>query len=289
VVIFAGSQLAFEALFQSGWERARFASNQRTRWLPRLRLPTPTLSGGPTLVVLIKDWRTIVRDPRWRTATIISLVALGLPAVALFTADPFPRSAHGIRFWFGMLPVPYLAFLVGTQQGASTLAYEGRNLALLRAAPIRIANIVTAKVLGGLGLVLLVTWTATLALGLSRGGQPLELATALLVASWLALGATLAAVAGAALTADFEGDNPQRRVGCLGTLLTAGLSLFFSIANTATIVWWVARGVLRLPRPLLVAVPAFDVVLPILALISVLAIVIASRFGMQRLATWEAS
>jgi hypothetical protein len=288
-VIFTGSQLAFDALFQAGWERARFSSNPRTRWLPRLRVPTPTLSGGPTLVVLLKDWRTILRDPRWRTATVISLVALGLPAVALFTADPFARSGHSIRFWFGMLPVPYLAFLVGTQQGASTLAYEGRNLALLRAAPIRTASIVTAKVLGGLGLVLLVTWTTTLVLGLSRSGQPLELATALLVASWLALGATLAAVAGAALTADFEGDNPQRRVGCLGMLLTAGLSLFFCIANTGTIVWWVVRGMLRLPRPVVAVVPLLDLALPMLALTSIVAILVACRIGMQRIASWETS
>src|SRR5207237_318416 len=126
-------------------------------------------------------------------------------------------SAHLTRFWFGMLPVPYLAYLFGSQQGASTLAYEGRNLALLRSAPVGMGRILVAKVLGGLVLVLLVTWAATIGLGLSHSGEPIEIVTALLGATWLALGGTFSAVAGAALTADFEGDNPQRRVGCLGT------------------------------------------------------------------------
>ena len=53
-----------------------------------------------------------------------------------------------------MLPVPYLAYLFGSQQGAATLAYEGRNIALLRAAPVSMGRILLAKALGGLVLVM---------------------------------------------------------------------------------------------------------------------------------------
>jgi hypothetical protein len=56
-----------------------------------------------------------------------------------------------------MLPVPYLAFLFGSQQGAATLAYEGRNLALLRAAPVGMGRILVAKAAGGLVLVMLIS------------------------------------------------------------------------------------------------------------------------------------
>src|SRR5262249_49678488 len=150
-------------------------------------------------------------------------------------------SAHVTRFWFGMMPVPYLAFLIGSQQGASTLAYEGRNVALLRAAPVGMGRVLLAKLLGGLVLVLLVTWTTTLTLGVMHAGEAVEMFAALAAATWLSVGATLASVAGAALTVDFETDNPQRRVGCIGTMLTGSLSVVFFVTNTGVLAWWIVR------------------------------------------------
>jgi ABC-2 type transport system permease protein len=287
ILVAVCADLAFDRLFESGWERVRFAAPRPT--VQRARRLAVSLPAGRLLGVLQKDWRMLVRDPRWRTGALISVVALGLPAMLLMAGDPFARSGHGARFWLGMLPVPYLAFLLGSQHGAATLAYEGRNLALLRAAPVGMGRIWLAKVLGGLVLVLGVTWVATLALALSHGGEPLEVGAALLAATWLALGATIAAVAGAALTADFEGDNPQRRVGCLGTLVTSALSLFFFASNTGLLLWWVTRAVLSVPRPLAGLVPIVDWGLPGVALLSVAAIVLASQQGMRRLASWEAS
>src|SRR5579859_5836582 len=289
VTLFTATQLVFDGLFQGGWERVRFAGPRRHQAL-RYRLPGTGVPAGPILGLVQKDWRTLLRDPRWRTGALVSLVALGLPAtMVIFAGDPFARTGHALRFWFSMLPVPYLAYLFGSQQGAATLAYEGRNIILLRAAPVGMTRIMLAKVLGGLVLVVIVTWAATLALGLSHAGQPLELGAAVLAATWLAVGATVAAVAGAALTTDFEGDNPQRRIGCLGTIVTSALSIFFFVANTGLLVWWVVRAALSVPRPLVAFLPIVDWGLPILALASVAAVVLAAQLGMRRLATWEAS
>ena len=287
--LFVGAQLAFDTIFQASWERVRFSASSGSARRLKWRLPAIVADKGPVLAIVQKDWRTLIRDPRWRTGAIISLVALGLPAMLLFAGDPLARAGHITRFWFGMLPVPYLAFLIGSQQGAATLAYEGRNLALLRAAPVGLTRILWAKVLGGLALVVLVTWAATLSLGFRHNGEPLETGAALLAATWLAVGATLAAVAGAALTADFEGDNPQRRVGCLGTIVTSVLSIVFFVSNTGLFVWWVVRAVLTVPRPLLGFMPFIDWALPAVALGAVGAIMLAWRIGMRRLATWEAS
>ena len=290
VVLLGIMQVAFDAFFQDGFERVRFTLAARparprrrasllSGWSPRSAI------GG----VILKDWRVVVRDPRWRSGTLVSLVALGLPAMIWFAGDPFARSAHVIRFWYGMLPVPYLAYLLGSQQGASALVYEGRNLALLRAAPVRMGRIVIAKLIGGLGLVLLVTWAATLVVGLAHNGEAFEMVAALLVATWLALGATLCAVAGAALTADFESDNPQRRVGCLGTIVTSGLSVLFFGTNVSLVGWLVARHLFSVPRPLIGLAPLLDLGLPVLALISVVGVAVATAAGAQRLAHWEFS
>jgi hypothetical protein len=291
VGVFAATQLAFEGLFQGGWERVRFAGPSRHQSARASRRSTgPYAPAGPIFGLLQKDWRILTRDPRWRTGALVTLIALGLPAtMVIFASDPFARTGHALRFWFSMLPVPYLAYLFGTQQGAATLAYEGRNIVLLRAAPVGMGRVVLAKVLGGLILVAIVTWAATLALALSHAGQLLETGAALVAATWLALGATIAAVAGAALTVDFEGDNPQRRVGCLGTIVTSALSVFFFVSNTALLGWWVARSALSVPRALLAFLPIVDWALPIFALASVAAIILAARLGMRRLAAWEAS
>src|SRR5205814_7737331 len=98
-----------------------------------------------------------------------------------------------------------------------------------------------------------------------------------------------AALAGAALTVDFEGDNPQRRIGCLGMIVTSALSIFLFVSNTGLLVWWVTRAALSVPRQLLAFQPVVDWGLPVLALASAAAIVLAARLGMRRLATWEAS
>ncbi len=290
--IFAATQLAFEGLFQGGWERVRFAGPARRQpaRAGRRLLPGTGVPAGPIIGLLQKDWRTLTRDPRWRTGALVTLIALALPAtMVVFASDPFARTSHVLQFWFSMLPVPYLAYLFGSQQGGATLAYEGRNIVLLRAAPVGMGRVLVAKVLGGLILVTIVIWAATLALALSHAGQPLEIGAALLAATWLALGATIAAVAGAALTIDFEGDNPQRRIGCLGTIVTSALSVFFFVSNTGLVAWWVTRSALSVPRPLLTFLPLVDWALPVLALMSVAAMVIAVRLGMRRLATWEAS
>lgn len=289
-VVCMAAQLAFDGLFEAGWERVRFSIPRRRSSPVRfgLRLPGGA-PDGPIIGLLQKDWRTLMRDPRWRTGALVSLVALGLPALALFAGDPFARTAHGLRFWLGMLPVPYLAYLFGSQQGAATLAYEGRNIALLRAAPVGMGRILLAKGLGGLVLVMAVTWAATLALAVTHAGEPLEIAEALAAATWLAVGGTSAALAGAALTADFDGDNPLRRVGCLGTIVTTMLSSLFFVSNTGLLVWWVTRTIVSVPRPLVGFLPIVDWGLPIVALLSVAAIVVASRMGLRRLSTWEAS
>jgi hypothetical protein len=291
IVVFVALQTAFASLYHGGWERVRFLEPAQVSSRRRfgIRVPLDALPHTPIAGILLKDWRTIVRDPRWRTGTLVSLIALGLPAMLIFAGDPLARADHLVRFWIGMVPVPYLAFLIGSQQGASTLAYEGRNVALLRAAPLGMGRVMVAKVMGGLVLVLVVTWTATLTLGMTHGGSAPELVVALVAATWLALGATLAAVAGAALTADFESDNPQRRVGCLGTIVTSALSFFFFASNTGLLVWWVLRGVFSPPRFVLRLAPIADWGLPLLALVSVLLILGASRLAMRRLATWEMS
>jgi hypothetical protein len=245
---------------------------------------------GPLAVVLVKDMRTLVRDARWRNGTLIGLVALVAPAV-LFSAgaETGPRDASDLRFWVALFPIPYIAYLLGSQHGAATLAYEGRNIALLRSSPIGLGRLLFAKLMGSLGLVLLITWLATAVLSVRHGGGAAELGLAMLAATWLACGGTAAGVIGASLTVDFDMDNPQRRVGWFGTLLTSGLSALFFGANVLLLAWVILRAAGGVPRFLSFARPVLDVGLPALAVVSIGALLLAARFGIKRLSAWEAT
>jgi hypothetical protein len=281
---------AFERAFQGGWERVRFAGPRVNRPLrARWRLDKLPL-GGPLVSILHKDMRTLVRDPRWRTSLLISLVALGLPMLVLSVgSDPGPRLSQQARFWIGLFPVPYLAYVAGSQHGAASLAYEGRNLAVLRAAPVGFMRLLLAKLVGSLVLVLSITWLATVVLALRHGATPAELLAALGAAAWLATGGTTAGLVGAALTADFETDNPQRRVGCLGTVITSGLSALFFGTSIGLLVWFLLRTLGAVPRPVVGLAPVLDWLVFALALAAVGVLALAARLGLRRLATWEAS
>jgi hypothetical protein len=146
-----------------------------------------------------------------------------------------------------------------------------------------------AKLVGSLVLVLGITWIATLVLAVRHSGSPVELLMALAVAAWLALGGTTAGLVGAALTADFETDNPQRRVGCLGTLITSGLSASFFVTNFGLLVWVLMRVFGGVPRLIIDFAPVRDWAIAALALLAVGALLLAARVGVQRLASWEAS
>jgi hypothetical protein len=146
-----------------------------------------------------------------------------------------------------------------------------------------------AKLVGSLVLVLGITWIATLVLAVRHSGSPVELLMALAVAAWLALGGTTAGLVGAALTADFETDNPQRRVGCLGTLITSGLSASFFVTNVGLLVWVLMRVFGGVPRLIINFAPVLDWAIAALALLAVGALLLAARVGVQRLASWEAS
>jgi ABC-2 type transport system permease protein len=303
-VLLVGSLYAFDRAFQPSWERVRFAAPRSIgktgkrsgvgwtwrRSLGRLSRRPSLKATGPVLTMLQKDLRVLVRDPRWRTSLLVSLVALGVPLL-LFSAstDSAGRLSPAARFWVSLFPIPYLAYVAGSQHGAASLTYEGRNLALLRAAPVGFRRLLVAKLAGSLVLVLGITWLATVVLALRHDANAVQIAIALGVATWLALGGTMSGLTGAALTADFETDNPQRRVGCLGTMLTTALAAAFFVTNTALVVWVLLRVLGGLPRPLLSVASILDWIVPALAVAAVGALVLAAQLGIRRLATWEAS
>jgi Putative ATP-binding cassette len=293
LAVISGAYLVHLRAFPAGWEYLRNAPPPAARdrgWrLPlarRLLSPFP----GPLRAMVLKDSRTLLRDPRWLTTALIGTLMLGAPAVLLSArARPVGPFSRADAFFLSLFAAPYLAYLVGSQLGSSSLAHEGRNIALLRCAPVGLGRLLAAKLCVALVPVLCVTWTVTIGLGVWRGGRPAEVAMALLVVGWLSAGSTGAGLAGAALTADLsdEGLSPQRRVGCLGSLAASALSGFFFLSNGALLSWLLLQSVSRLPRGLGLLAGIIDATLLALAIASAGAIALGLVLGARRLARLE--
>jgi hypothetical protein len=286
--------LAYARTYAAGFEYLRTAPppaarehGRRLAFAHRLLQPFP----APLRAMVLKDARTLARDPRWLTTALIGTLMLGAPAVLLSARSrpvgPFSRAD---AFFLSLFAAPYLAYLVGSQVGSSSLAHEGRNIALLRCAPVGLGRLLAAKLCVALVPVLCVTWGVTIGLGVWRGGQPVEVLLALLAVGWLSAGSTGAGLAGAALAVDLsdEGLSPQRRVGCLGSAAASLLSGFFFVTNGALLAWLLLQSVSRLPRGISAVVGFIDAGLVVLSALSVAAIAAALVLGARRLGRLEA-
>ncbi|HEV7664570.1 MAG TPA: hypothetical protein VGQ62_13610, partial [Chloroflexota bacterium] len=75
LLIFVLAELTYGALFQSAWERVRFSGGAaRGHASHHYRAARWGAPNGPLANVLQKDLRTLVRDPRWRTGALVSLI-----------------------------------------------------------------------------------------------------------------------------------------------------------------------------------------------------------------------
>jgi ABC-2 type transport system permease protein len=291
--VLGAAYLTYASAFAAAWEYLRSAPppaardhGRRLVGAYRLLQPFP----APLRAMVLKDVRTLVRDPRWLTTAVIGTLMLGAPAVLLSARSrPLGPFSRADAFFLSLFAAPYLAYLVGSQVGSSSLAHEGRNIALLRCAPVGLGRLLAAKLCVALVPVLCVTWAVTIGLGIWRGGQPAQVGLALLAVGWLSAGSTGAGLAGAALTVDLSDDglSPQRRVGCLGSAAASLLSGFFFVSNGALLAWLLLQSVSRLPRGMSTLVGIIDAGLVVLAATSAAAIAGGLVLGARRLGRLE--
>ena len=186
----------------------------------------------PLLALVRKEWLLMRRDSR-RLAVIIPLciIAVLYPLIG-------PGSEKGVLdgFWPTVLRGGTISLMLPfffTQILASpAVALEGRAFFLLRLAPVSPSALLYSKILAtGVPMVAASAIAATV-LGITHGGNLGQLAVLLLLATWLAMGATCIGVSGGALGARFDAEDPRRAVSTgaalgatVASLLFLGLSL----------------------------------------------------------------
>ena len=222
--------------YQAGWARALDSSRLRLDPAPRRpgRLEQRLARFGPGGLLAYKDLLLTLRDPtQWSQLLVLgALAAVYLVSIRSLPLPPIP----GFRGILGYFQLAFQGFVlagVGVRLAFPALSSEGRGYWLLRTAPLTAAQIVRAKFLGLLPLMLLLSLTLALssAVLLSLGAATVLASVLVGLSSALVLTA-LGVGLGAALPR-FTADNPAEIGFSPGGLLYIGAGLLCSLVLVA--------------------------------------------------------
>lgn len=236
----------FDTSFHEGWDRLRQVPAQRKpatigtvhrRGVSRLVRPL----SEPLRSFLVKEWLELRRDPQ-------GLMNLALPPlmVLMLVLAPILISGSGrealqpLFFWFLLMVI---ALLLGFLPGATlmSIAREGRNMALLRSAPISMADMLRGKYWA--------TWTpmtvswlpVLLGAGIWMKLPVWQIGFLVGVSIWALAGASLATLGIGGLKVDFEAEDLKDRMPVLANFLTMALNGVFGLLTISAGVWLIVR------------------------------------------------
>jgi hypothetical protein len=236
-------QWVLEKAFYEGWSRLQAAPLRAVRQAPR-RTSLPRLSTWLDVLpaqmraVVLKDWLTLVRDLQ-------RLAGLSLPLLmAVVYTYLLARQGLGgaaLRLAWAILLAPMVTYFVGLRLATISIAMEGQNMALLRAAPMTARRFLWAKVCSvwlPMLLIAEVTGVATvLIIARSAGG----LGSVTLLLAWVSLGLAVLGVGCSGLAPQFRGEMARRSAGVIAAYAYMGLGAALWFLSVAGYAWlWIA-------------------------------------------------
>ena len=203
---------------------------------PARRLSLPGLLRGlpwPAGEIAAKDWTLLPRDLRWLTGLIMPIVVAGFYVYGLRSSGGAPNDVQEPAFWLSCLVAPLVAWLFSLSVCVPALAGEGRNIALLRSAPLRAGNILWGKVATTAPLVSLVTALATALAAAFLGAAGGSIAVAAGQALVLGMAFSVAGVAAGGITPNYRAEHMRRAGGVAGSYALLILGAAITVGHVA--------------------------------------------------------
>jgi hypothetical protein len=236
----------FITSFYEGWNHLREVPTQRVGISPTTRRRWDVsrllrLMPAPLRYFLSKEWLELRRNPR-------SLINFAQPLVLVVVAlVPFLSGGKGagtlrpLIFW-SMLAymMPFLSTMpLGTTLMA--IAYEGRNIVLLRTMPVSMSEVLKGK--------FWVTWMPTvlcwvlvfLIAGTWLQFPPWQIGILVAMAIWGLAGTSLATLAIGGMKVDFTDEELKQRIPTVTSYLMMGLNLIFVLLTIIAFIWLMIR------------------------------------------------
>lgn len=187
-----------------------------------LRASTARGAASPTLAIARKDWLGFRRDVR-RLTRLVPALLLPLGWVVAFSQQgPFLGG-----FWSNVALVTLLTMFMSSALALPSIPSEHRGFQLLRMAPIKMWQLLRAKVFIALPPVLAVMLVFNIAMALKSGSGVGQLLGLVILGVWLGAGFVSISVSGGAIDPRFEATDDRRSVGVLGSLGSLGAAVAF--------------------------------------------------------------
>jgi hypothetical protein len=196
---------------------------------PRARAELPTrwgAQGSPYFAIARKDWLGFRRDVRRLTRL---LPAMLLPLGYAAALSQPARNLSG--FWSNVALVTFLSMFMSSALATPSIPSERRGFQLLRLAPLTMWQLLRAKVLIALPVVLATMLVFSVAVAVASKSGAIQLLELVIFGVWLAFGFVSISVSGGAIDPHFEATDDRRSVGVLGSLTSIGGSLGFSVIS----------------------------------------------------------
>jgi len=233
---------AFSTSFHEGWNRFRSVPTraapqaQTARWqlakalLPRL-LPQP-LRG-----LIVKEWVGLRRDPRGLVNLAQPLVLVIMVLALFMGGGEVTEALRPLIFWIMLIFLAMFLSVLPTGLPLMSLAQEGRNLALLRSAPISMSDVLKGKFWAA-WVPLVMAWILVfLITGMMLRFPWWQIAFLAGLTIWGLTGGSVVTMAIGGLKIDFGVEELGRRTPTLPSYIMMGLNLTFVLVTTASFLW----------------------------------------------------
>jgi hypothetical protein len=233
-----GGYRLFVFAFQEGWNRFQEVpspaadtarQHHRQRWA--------ALLPSPLRFFLSKEWLELRRNPRG-LINLMQPLALVMVVFMLFSgAGRGSEILRPLLFWFMLFFLAMFLCFVPLGTGLMVVAQEGRNIALLRSMPVRMAAVLRGKFWTA-WVPFATAWALVLLAAGSWMGLPFWQIGALIVLSvWNLAGGTMVAVAVGGWMVDFSVEDLKGRITLLANYLSMGLNVLFVLLNVVSLIW----------------------------------------------------
>jgi hypothetical protein len=237
----------FVTSFHEGWGRFREVPAQRKpamagsrrgwgiyRMLRSLREPLKSF--------LVKEGLELRRDPQMLMSIanplLMMLVLVLIPANTMRSGGEVLQPLY---FWFMLMVIALMAGILPVGTAMMSVAQEGRQMALLRAAPISMASMLRGKYWASLVPMALSWMLVLLASGILLRLPAWQVCTLVGVTLLGSSGATLTALTIGGLKIDFDAEELKQRVPMLMSYVTMALNTVFFLLTIGVGIWLAIR------------------------------------------------
>ena len=236
----------FNRSFYEGWNRFREVPIQRAPVSPAARRlrgvsrwvqPLPS----PLRCFLVKEWLALRRDPRGLINLAQPLAFVVIVLAPFLSGGKWGDTLRPLLFWVMFMYLAMFLSILPMGTPLMAIAQEGRNIALLRSAPISMSDVLKGKFWAA-WIPLVLSWSLVFLIAGMWLQFPLwQIGFLVGTIVWGLAGASAATVAIGGLKVDFTVKELKRRTSTLAVYLMMGLNVIFVLLTITTFTWLIVR------------------------------------------------